>query len=562
MRVAIYARYSTDKQERVSIAVQNENVRAYIKKQGWTEVGAYADEAISGAVIAKRPGVKALLASVDRGEVDLVMADELDRLSRSQSQMPMIYERLLFLDVRLHTIAEGEIGRLHVGLKGTMNAEQLAAIARKTRDALAKRFRDGQNPGGLCYGYALDFVADARGDRIPGHRKIVPAEAETVVHIHEQYAAGRSGQDIAIELNATGIPGPRGGRWSASTINGNKSRGTGILNNQLYIGRPEHLRQSYRKDPESGMRHAFRNAEDQRQTVEIPHLRIVSDDLWARVKARQALVAHGPRTTGDAVPAPFWSKQRAKYLLSGKLKCGECGAGYSKNGKHRAACHAATKLGPTACTNRLTVHVGELEAQVLTALQSDLMQPEVVEAFVAEYVREANQIARQRDSGRAEREAELKGVRAHIQRLTNAIVNGVDATLFATELNQLGRRRTMLEQELAVNSTEGQTPALLHPRLAQIYRGKVEALATAFESSASQAEAQEIIRGLIEVVVLTPVDGHLQVALKGDLAAMLLIGQDAKRRKAPGAEALEAAQDVLQVKMVAGTGFEPVTFRL
>lgn len=75
MRVALYARYSTDKQERVSIAVQNENMRAFIARQGWTEVGAYADEAITGAVIALRPGMKALLASVERGEVDLVLAD-------------------------------------------------------------------------------------------------------------------------------------------------------------------------------------------------------------------------------------------------------------------------------------------------------------------------------------------------------------------------------------------------------------------------------------------------------------------------------------------------------
>ncbi|PZP09474.1 MAG: hypothetical protein DI607_12510, partial [Sphingomonas hengshuiensis] len=163
MRVAIYARYSTDKQKPVSIAVQNENNRAFIAKQGWTEVAAYADEAITGAVIALRLGMKALLAAVERGEVDLVLADELDRLSRSQSQTPMIYERLLFLGVRLYTIAEGDITRLHVGLKGTMNAEQLAATSRKTRDAIAKRFRDGQNPGGLAYGYGLDFVADARG---------------------------------------------------------------------------------------------------------------------------------------------------------------------------------------------------------------------------------------------------------------------------------------------------------------------------------------------------------------------------------------------------------------
>lgn len=229
MRVAIYARYSTDKQKPVSITVQNENTRAFLTKQGWTEVAAYADEAITGAVIKLRPGMTALLQAVERGEIDLVLADELDRLSRSQSQTPMIFERMQFLGIRLHTIAEGEITRLHVGLKGTMNAEQLAATSRKTRDAIAKRFRDGQNPGGLAYGYALDFVPDARGDRIPGHRKVVPEQAETVVYICEQYAGGRSPHDIAIELNGRGILGPRGGQWSASTINGNKARGTGIL---------------------------------------------------------------------------------------------------------------------------------------------------------------------------------------------------------------------------------------------------------------------------------------------------------------------------------------------
>lgn len=225
------------------------------------------------------------------------------------------------------------------------------------------------------------------------------AQAETVVHIHEHYAAGRSGQDLTIELNAKGVPGPRGGRWSASTINGNASRGTGILNNQLYAGRPEHLRQTFRKNPESGARRAFRNADDLCQTALVPHLRIASDDLWGRVKARQASVAHSPRGEVTDASAPFWNKQRPKYLLNGKLKCGVCGAGYSKNGKRRAACYAATKLGPTACSNRLTVHVDELETQVLDALGSDLMQPEAVEAFITEYVREANQITRQRDSG-------------------------------------------------------------------------------------------------------------------------------------------------------------------
>ncbi len=553
MRVALYARYSTDKQERVSIAVQNENMRAFIARQGWTEVGAYADEAITGAVIALRPGMKALLASVERGEVDLVLADELDRLSRSQSQTPMIFERCLFLGVRLHTIAEGEITRLHVGLKGTMNAEQLAATSRKTRDAIAKRFRDGQNPGGLAYGYALDFVADARGDRIPGHRRIVPEQAETVVYMCEQYAGGRSPHDIAIELNDRGIAGPRGGKWSASTINGNKKRGTGILNNRLYIGEPEHQRQTYRKDPETGARRAFANPDELKQTTSVPHLRILSDELWERIKARQDAVAQ-PRNDEDG-DQPFWAKQRPRYLLTGKVVCGVCGSNYSKNGKYRSACHAATKKGASACTNRLTVRIDELEEQVLAALRDDMMQPDVVEAFVAEYVTERNRLSKQRDASRDERQAELRNVTAGVERLKAAILKGVDASLVADELNRLGRRKADLEAEMAA-SADDVPPALLHPRLAQIYRGKIERLLDAFEVEGNRSEAQEIIRSLIDAVVVTPVDGVLEAEVKGDLATMLVLAAETK--KAPNAGAFEAEQ----IKMVAGTGFEPVTFRL
>ena len=553
MRVVIYARYSTDKQKPVSIAVQNENTRAFLAKQGWTEVGAYADEAITGRVIKLRPGMTELLQSVERGGIDLVLADELDRLSRSQWQTPMIFERLEFLGIRLHTIAEGEITRLHVGLKGTMNAEQLAATSRKTRDALAKRFRDGQNPGGLAYGYALDFVLDARGDRIPGHRRIVSEQAETVVYICEQYAGGRSPHDIAIELNDRGVPGPRGGHWSPSTINGNKARGTGILNNQLYIGQPEHQRQTYRRDPETGARRAFRNPDDLKQHASVPHLRILSDELWQRVKARQAVVARSKDEDSDA--RPFWAKQRPRYLLTGKIVCGECGSTYSKNGKFRSACHAATKKGASACTNRLTVRIDALEEQVLAALRDDMMRPETVEAFIAEYIAERNRLANRRDAAREDREAELREVTAGVARLTAAILKGVDPSLFADDLNRMGRRKLELERELAKTTPET-SPALLHPRLAQVYRRKVERLLEAFEDEGARQEAQEIIRSLIDAVVMTPVDGALQAEVKGDLATMLVLASETRR--APEAQASEARQ----VKMVAGTGFEPVTFRL
>ncbi len=273
----------------------------------------------------------------------------------------------------------------------------------------------------------------------------------------------------------------------------------------------------------------------------------MSDELWDQVKARQETVSR-PRGGRDG-DQPFWAKQRPRYLLTGKIVCGVCGSNYSKNGKYRSACHAATKKGSSACTNRLTVRIDELEERVLVALRDDMMQPEVVEVFVAEYIRERNRLSRQRDASRDERDAELRGVTAGVERLKAAILNGVDASLFAAELNRMGRRKAELEAEMAAGVGEA-IPALLHPRLAQAYRGKVERLLQAFDEEDSRSEAQEIIRSLIDAVVMTPEDGVLNAEVKGDLATMLVLAAETK--KAPKADAFE----VQQVKMVAGTGFD------
>src|SRR3546814_13115949 len=77
---------------------------------------------------------------------------------------------------------------------------------------------------------------DAVGNPIKGQREIDLAEADIVVRIFREYAEGKSAKAIAAGLNTDGIVGPRGGIWRQNTINGNRARGTGILNNELYVG--------------------------------------------------------------------------------------------------------------------------------------------------------------------------------------------------------------------------------------------------------------------------------------------------------------------------------------
>jgi site-specific DNA recombinase len=238
-RAVLYARYSSDAQRAASIEDQVRLCRALAERQGWAVAEVFVDRAVSAAS-RHRPGYQAMLDQVRDGGVDLVLAESLDRLSRDQEDVAALFKRLGFWGVRLVTVAEGEIGDLHVGLKGAMNALYLKDLAQKTRRGLEGRVRAGRSAGGLCYGYAVVRELAADGP-VRGKRAIVPAEAAVVRRIFTEFAGGRAPKAIARRLNAEGVPGPRGDLWRDGTIRGHRRRGTGILNNELYRKKVEQL---------------------------------------------------------------------------------------------------------------------------------------------------------------------------------------------------------------------------------------------------------------------------------------------------------------------------------
>ena len=132
MKVALYARYSSDNQRDASIADQFRVCRAYVQKQGWQIVEEYSDQAISGASLL-RPGIQSLIADGLRGRFEIVLAEAMDRLSRDQEDIAGLFKRFAFANVRMVTLSEGEVTHLHVGLKGTMNALFLKDLADKVR---------------------------------------------------------------------------------------------------------------------------------------------------------------------------------------------------------------------------------------------------------------------------------------------------------------------------------------------------------------------------------------------------------------------------------------------
>ena len=170
-RVALYARYSSDNQREASIEDQLRLCRLHAERQGWTIVDSYQDRAVSGASLI-RSGIQAVLGDALRGRFEIVLAEALDRISRDQEDVAGVFKRMAFAGVKIITLSEGEIGHLHVGLKGTMNALFLKDLADKTRRGLRGRIEAGKSGGGLCYGYAVVKRLDAAGEPIYGERRI------------------------------------------------------------------------------------------------------------------------------------------------------------------------------------------------------------------------------------------------------------------------------------------------------------------------------------------------------------------------------------------------------
>jgi site-specific DNA recombinase len=95
-----------------------------------------------------------------------------------------------------------------------------------------------------------------------------------------------------------------------------------------------------------------------------------------------------------------------------------------------------------------------------------------------------------------------------------------------------------------------------------VYRSKVADLHGALRDPDLITEATQIIRSLIDKIIVTDRPTGVEIELVGDLAMMVALGSDPERKKAALNGAALSLTEQRSVKVVAGAGFEPTTFRL
>ena len=612
--VLFYARYSTERQNDVSIETQIELCKEFTAKKGWKLVEVYTDHAISGTSYKTRPGIQALLSRAAAGDIDIVLCVTVDRISRDSEHGNGFLKRLKFQDIELWTVHGGAlVTDMEMGLRATLSQELIEQIRYRTREGMKTAVRKGKAATCLAYGYKLKLAYDGNGDRIAGLRDIDSAAAETIRWIFQQYAEGVSPRDIAKKLNDNGAPGPRGAKWRDTAIRGHVSRGTGILNNESYIGRVVWNRRNYRKNPETELRVARTNGSAEWVVADAPNLRIIEDPLWARVKKRQAelgeLFAH---TTTNHLNAAH----RPSYLLSGILECAECGGPCAIMAKARYGCTNHKKrlpiegLGGECCQNQKTILKKDIEDRVLASLPVAFLHLGIIEKVASQVM--LSQTAKLKSSRTQNdqlvpelhrNEQEQKNI---IQQISDRAAEGRPRLSALDDvLDQLEERRASLSSQLketaAVSEDLGERLAALR---AQINPDGVQRIIDMLvfylrdhTDTATKQPFIDMVRQFIQKVVIGKTPGHQPATLQvhGRIASILAameattileerfrftrtqdylakldageLDTEEKQKKLLDEYAGELslkrlAWADLQVSVVAGVGFEPTTFRL
>ena len=198
-RAAIYARYSTDLQNERSIEDRIEHCRAFAGKQSFQVVTTFYDRARTGMTMLGRPGLSDMMRAVEERAFDVIIAESLDRIARSQADPPHIFRELTLQGVELISVNEG--GRpadaMLIGFRAMMGKFHSRDGAQKVRRGMTGVARQGRYPGGKAYGY--EPVLGKLGER-----QIVEHEAEIVRWIFSQYLSGSTPRQIAHDLNEQG----------------------------------------------------------------------------------------------------------------------------------------------------------------------------------------------------------------------------------------------------------------------------------------------------------------------------------------------------------------------
>jgi DNA invertase Pin-like site-specific DNA recombinase len=466
LQAATYYRMSTDRQED-SIERQRSQVEPHAQKCGYRIVGEYADPGVAGDEFDRRPQFQQLLKDARAGKFEVILADELSRISRQEvlDFIAKVAHPLRDAGVRIETVAEGPLGWDNVveiillTVRQDKSAQESVSTSRRILTQMVKKARAGHYLGGpIPYGLA------AVPDPVRG-KKLVPdgRKAEVVRLIFDLYDRGHSLRAVARELYVRGVAAPGGGaRWTGAAVRM-------VLRQRKYTGdwtwnaqrAGKHHRLKGGEVQRTGKGHRYgRNDPGEWVVVPDTHEALVGREQFARVQAR----LQGRRKV--TTPHP----DGGAFLLTRLLVCGHCGAyllGHTQRGRRLYCCGGYKAYGKDHC-HRNQTREAPLVKVVLEQIRKAFLDPERLAALRAEVA--ALEEARRSDTNLAKLERTLAELEKAIR-----LGNGRLVTLPEDRLPGVVEELRRLEAE-----RDGVR--------AELHRARHESLAADLEAKVAEAE--------------------------------------------------------------------------
>jgi DNA invertase Pin-like site-specific DNA recombinase len=544
-RVTLYGRYSSEGQREASIEDQFRNCETYAKRQdGWDIIHRYQDRAISGATAA-RPEYQQMLTDAQAGLFEVLLVDDFSRLSRDQVETETARRRLVHWGLRLIGVSDGidtaaKGHKMLSSFKGIMNEVFLDDLRDKTLRGMIGQVLKGYHGGGRSYGYRLVPEYDSsRKDpygqpaRIGTRLEIDREQARWVRWIFEAYADGVCPAKIVEELNRRSVPPPGSfykrhsttpPTWCASALNGNVRYGLGMLNNRLYKGELTWGRSRWEKDPDTKRKRRRLTPEQEWVRLPAEHLRIIDDQLWARVKARQQQIHDASAAIRAALHVNARTGRGPKYLFSGLLKCGQCGHNFVIIDPTRYGCSGWKYRGLSVCTNTVMASRKLVESLLLEAIQRDLFTEEGFALFKQEAARLLAEHRRVHKPDLQRAAARLQEVEQEIKHILTAIKAGLLTLSTKAALEQAEAERVHLLQQINGHQKQAEKVTAFLPDAIGRFKILIDDLATVTQLQVDRART--ILRELLgnEIMLHPTADGrerYLTAELAGDYAGLL-----------------------------------------
>lgn len=541
VRCAVYARFSSDNQND-TVEDQIRKCRVAAERNGWVVLENYIrwDKALTGRTLAGRDGLADLLrlAKQHPRPFDAILIDDTSRLGRYLPDVLRESDTLLFHGVFIYFVSDSlntsdENSRIAHMVKAYGDERYSKDMGKKIHRGQEGKIRKGYTTGSSCYGYKNTYIRDPHQKGIHGEDKViavkqvaVPEQAAIIVRIMEMRASGFSFARIAKTLKTEGILAPQRkyngivrGQWLPSTIKE-------ITRNELYRGvRVWNRTQKILNSAEGGTKHKRTKPQSEWVRVDVPDLRIVSDELWERVQLVNRQMKD--KIYGRRLGGLNRSAQSRTYLFSDLMYCGQCGGKFAviiggDASKVRYGCK--NHRFRDTCTNKVTIRWKQLEPQLICAIAKNLSDPRLEEERIREFRKQLRErveleekLAYEAASNGPTLEAERSELEKQARRLVGAVAQHGFSAFLSAELARVESRLAEVERLLAVKPAP-KLPTFSDEQVRDFLRNECKDFCELLMSDPETARQE--IRKKIKKLVLTPKetpDGTAVLEVSGDV---------------------------------------------